>query len=514
MAEGQDQTQRGRANEFNRVGFILAAVGSAIGLGNIWRFPYIAYSNGGGAFLIPYVFALLTAGLPLLIMEVVLGHRFRGATPLAFARASRKSEWIGWWQIAISFVVSLYYCVVIAWAMAYTVFAVGLQWGGDTEAFLLGKFLQANVDPGTIGSLVPSVLVPLAIVWTMTLGILFAGIKRGLELAARVFVPTLMVIFFAIVIRGVTLPGATEGLNALFRPDFSGLTDPNVWVQAYAQIFFSLSVGFGIMATFGSYLPRGSDLNNSSAIAAFSNCSFEIIAGIGVFSCLGFLATQQGIGVNQVVEEGVTLAFVIFPQIINTFPGLNSLLGLLFFLSLVVAGLSSHISIVETYVAGMQAKAGWSRRQAVAICGGFAAVISLLFTTQGGLYFLDVSDYFITSFGLVTAGLAEAVAFAWFLRRLDDLRTYTNPLSDFTVGQGWKVAITFVTPPMLAVIIGKTLWDTLQQGYGGYPNLLLGIGWGVLAASLVAGLAFGAKSWSEDRLAMPEEPGTAREATT
>ncbi|MBW3601668.1 MAG: sodium-dependent transporter [Actinobacteria bacterium] len=514
MAEAQGQAQERRLDQFNRVGFILAAVGSAIGLGNIWRFPYVAYSNGGGAFLIPYVFALITAGLPLLIMEVTIGHRFRGAAPLAFARASRKVEWISWWQIAISFVISVYYCVVIAWAMAYSVFAVGLQWGSDTEAFLLGDFLRANVDPGTIGSLVPSVLVPLVIVWALTLGILFAGVKRGLELAARVFIPTLMVLFFAIVIRGITLPGATEGLNALFRPDFSGLADPNVWVQAYAQIFFSLSVGFGIMSTFGSYLPRGSDLNNSSAIAAFSNTSFEVIAGIGVFSCLGFLATQQNIPINQVAEEGTTLAFVIFPQIINTFPGMNSLLGLLFFASLVVAGLSSHISIVETYVAGLQAKAGWSRRQSVAICGGFAAVVSLVFTTQGGLYFLDVSDYFINSFGLVMAGLAEAVAFAWFLRRLDDLRTYSNPMSDFTVGQGWKAAITFVTPPMLAVIIGTTLWTTLQQGYGGYPNLLLGIGWGVLGASLVAGLAFGAKSWAEGRLDMPEDTGTAREATT
>ncbi|CAN5116843.1 hypothetical protein BH20ACT9_BH20ACT9_10690 [soil metagenome] len=380
MAEAQERSP----DQFNRVGFILAAVGSAVGLGNIWRFPYIAYSNGGGAFFIPYVFALITAGLPLLIMETVIGHRFRGAAPLAFARASRKSEWISWWQVAISFILSVYYCVIIAWALAYAVFAVGLQWGDNTEAFLLGKFLQATVDPGTLGSPVPSVLVPLLVVWALTLGILFAGIKRGLELANRIFIPTLMVIFLAIVVRGVTLPGASEGLNALFTPDFSGLSDPNVWVQAYAQIFFSLSVGFGIMATFGSYLPRDTDLNNSAAIAAFSNCSFEVLAGIGVFSCLGFLATQQGVGVNQVAEEGTTLAFVVFPQIINTFPGLNSFLGVLFFLSLVVAGLSSHISIVETYVAGIQAKAGWTRRRSVATCGGFAAVISLLFTTQGG----------------------------------------------------------------------------------------------------------------------------------
>ncbi|MED4164929.1 sodium-dependent transporter, partial [Halalkalibacterium halodurans] len=131
-----------------RAGFILAAVGSAVGLGNIWRFPYVAYENGGGAFFIPYLFALLTAGIPLLIMEFTIGQKYRGSAPLSYARMNKKAEWVGWWQVAISFVIATYYAVIIAWAMSYSVFAINLSWGEDTGGFLFGEYLKLDVDPG------------------------------------------------------------------------------------------------------------------------------------------------------------------------------------------------------------------------------------------------------------------------------------------------------------------------------------------------------------------------------
>ncbi|MDQ3766705.1 MAG: sodium-dependent transporter [Actinomycetota bacterium] len=513
-AEAQDQANEQNADQFTRLGFVLAAIGSAIGLGNIWRFPYIAYSNGGGAFLIPYIFALLTAGIPLLIMETVIGHRFRGVTPLAFARAGRKkTEWIAWWQIAVSFIVSTYYAVILAWALSYAYFSFGLQWGKDTEGFLLTDFLQVTPNPAesgglAIGSVVLGILVPLAIVWAATLGILFRGVRKGLELANRVMIPVLMVMFFAIIVRALTLPGATTGLNELFQPDFSRITDSTVWIAAYSQIFFSLSVGWGIMSTLGSYVPRRMDLNNNAAIAAFSNCSFELLAGIAVFACLGFLATQQGVGVNQVADQGPILAFVIFPQIINTFPGFNSVLGVLFFGSLIVAGVSSLISIVETYVAGMSSKFGWSRRRSVALCGGFGALISLLFTTQGGLYLLDVTDYYSNNFGLVGAGLVEAIAFAWVLRRLEDLRAHSNPISDFSVGALWKIAISVITPIVLGYMLFDLFRTTLEEGYEGYPTSLLNLGWVAVAGAIVVGFLFMAKSWGKVDLRVPADGQT------
>ncbi|HLR74207.1 MAG TPA: sodium-dependent transporter, partial [Virgibacillus sp.] len=193
-----------------RAGFILAAVGSAVGLGNIWRFPYVAYENGGGAFFIPYLIALLTAGIPILIIEFTMGHKYRGSSPLTFRRMNKRTEIIGWWGVLVAFVISTYYSVIIAWAISYAVFSVNLSWGSDTTSFFVGDYLQV-VDPGQFGSFVPGVLIPLLIVWLIVLGILYRGVKRGIEIANRIMIPLLVIVFLIIVIRAITLPGAFSG---------------------------------------------------------------------------------------------------------------------------------------------------------------------------------------------------------------------------------------------------------------------------------------------------------------
>src|SRR5699024_1450925 len=255
----------------------------------------------------------------------------------------------------------------------------------------------------------PGVLIPLIIVWIIVLGILFKGVKKGIEAANRIFIPTLIVIFLIIVIRAVTLPGAIDGLEAFFKPDFSEITSPGVWVAAYGQIFFSMSIAFAIMITYSSYLPKKSDLTNNAFIVGFGNSGFELLAGIGVFGVLGFMATQANLPIDEVVAGGVGLAFMVFPEIINQFPAFNQLFGLLFFASLVLAGLTSLLSITETYVAGLSDKFNITRSQAVLFGGGIAALISFIFATQGGLNFLDATDYFINHFGVAVLGFVEVV---------------------------------------------------------------------------------------------------------
>jgi len=302
-----------------RLGFLLAAVGSAVGLGNIWRFPYVAWENGGGAFFVPYLFALLTAGIPLLVLEYAIGHRFRGSAPLSLRRLHPRAEWIGWWQVAVCFLIASYYAVVIAWAAGYAWFSVGTQWGEDPEAFFFESYLGVT-EAGTFGGVRLGVLVPLVLVWGLTLAVLSGGIRRGIERANRVLIPLLVLMFLVIVIRAVTLEGSAVGLEALFEPDWSSIGEASVWVAAYGQIFFSLSIGFAIMITYASYLPRDGDLTGNAFIAGFSNASFELLAGIGVFAAIGFLATTGGIGVDEVARDGIGLAFVIFPEIISSSP--------------------------------------------------------------------------------------------------------------------------------------------------------------------------------------------------
>ncbi|MGJ9457499.1 sodium-dependent transporter [Oceanobacillus sp. CF4.6] len=486
-----------------RAGFILAAVGSAVGLGNIWRFPAVAYENGGGAFFIPYLFALLTAGIPILIMEFTIGHKYRGSAPLSFKRMNKKTEWLGWWGVLIAFVISTYYSVIIAWAISYSVFSFNLGWGADTEGFLFGDYLKLTVDPGQTGSLVPGVLIPLIIVWVVVLGILFKGVKKGIEVANRIFIPVLVIIFLIIVVYALTLPGAITGLDAFFAPDFNRIADPDVWVAAYGQIFFSLSIAFAIMITYSSYLPKKSDITNNAFIVGLGNSSFELLAGIGVFAILGFMATAAGVGVDEVVAGGVGLAFVVFPAIINEFPFLNEFFGFLFFASLVLAGLSSLLSITETYVAGLVDKFNISRSKAVLFGGGLAAVISLLYATQGGLYFLDAADYFINQFGVALVGLIEVVMIVWVLRELKDLQTHANGISDIRLGSWWTICLSVVTPIVLGYMMFGLFkqnllkeFDSATGNYEGYSDTFIMFGgWAVAAAALLIGILLSLTKW-------------------
>ncbi|WP_277674106.1 sodium-dependent transporter [Piscibacillus halophilus] len=502
-----------RAQWGTRLGFILAAVGSAVGLGNIWRFPATAYESGGGAFFIPYLIALLTAGIPLLILEFSLGHKYRGSAPLTFSRLSKKTEWLGWWAVFVSFVISTYYAAIIAWAIMYSYFSFGQKWGADTETFL-NDFLGVTaegVEPGKTGVFVPEVLIPLLIVWAVVLFVLFKGVSKGIEVANRIFIPALVVIFLIIVLRAVTLEGAAEGLTAFFSPDFSKIADPSVWVAAYGQIFFSLSIAFAIMITYSSYLDKKSDITGNAFIVGFGNSSFELLAGIGVFAALGYLAGQLGEPVQEVVAGGVGLAFVIFPLIINEFPGMNGLFGFLFFASLVLAGMSSLISIVETYVAGFSEKFNISRSKAVLFGGGLATLVSLLFATQGGLFFLDAADYFINQFGVAFIGLVEVVVVVWFLRKLGDLQDHANSVSSIKLGGWWKASLGVITPIVLGyMMFGLFKLNLLREhtgegnetgNYEGYSDaFILYGGWAVAAAALILGLLLTLKKWNPELL--------------
>lgn len=474
-----------------RAGFIMAAAGSAIGLGNIWRFPAVAYENGGGAFFIPYLFALLTAGIPILVMEFAIGHKYRSSAPGSLGKINRKFQGIGWWQLAISFVISVYYAAVIAWALSYAIFAINLRWGDDTEGFLFGQYLKLAETPGQFGGIVPGVFIPLLIVWLVALFILYSGVRKGIEAANKIMLPALFVLFIILVIRALTLEGAAEGLNAFFKPNWDSIFSGKVWVAAYSQIFFSLSIGFAIMVTYSSYLAKKSDITNNAFITGFANSGFELLAGIGVFSILGFMAMQQGVGIDEVVSGGVGLAFVVFPQIINQLPAFNGFFGFLFFASLVLAGMSSLISIVETYVAGIQEKFNVTRTKAVLFGGGLAAIISILFSSNGGLYFLDVVDYFINNFGVAFAGLVEVIAIAWIARELGKLQEHANGISDIKLGSWWKISLAVITPVVLGYMMFDNIRTNIMENYEGYETwFVTAFGWVVVVAVIIVGIVF------------------------
>ncbi|GAA2417361.1 sodium-dependent transporter [Streptomyces glaucosporus] len=483
----------------SRLGFLMAAIGSAIGLGNIWRFPSEAYRNGGGAFMLPYLIALLTAGIPLLILEYVIGRRHRKSPPAAFRRMASALQPIGWWQVAICCVIASYYAVILAWAVRYVGFSVGESWGDDPDAFFFGDFLKAAEEPGWVSSYVGGVFWPLAAIWVVVLVILALGVRRGIEVANKVFIPLLVVFFGALVVRAVTLDGAATGLDALFSPDWEALTRGSVWVAAYGQIFFSLSVGFGIMITYASYLGRRADLTGSALVAGFANSSFEVLAGIGVFATLGFLSATSGTPVDETVTSGIGLAFVAFPTIISNMP-LGALFGVLFFVSLVIAGLTSLISIVQVAVAAVQDRTGMGRVPAVLTVGGAIALVSLLvFPTDAGLYLLDSADHFINQYGIVLASLVSLVAVAWVLRALPVLQKDADATSAIRLGVWWRLALGVVTPLVLGWMMVDSLRTELDENYGDYPaGFLFWAGWLPALGALVLAVLVSLIPWRRD----------------
>lgn len=477
--------------------FILSAIGSAVGLGNIWRFPYIAYENGGGAFLIPYLVALLTAGIPLLFLDYAVGHKFRGSAPLAYRRLHRAAEPLGWWQVLVCFVIAAYYAVIIAWSLMYMIFSFTEAWGDDAEGFFFGNFLAVAEAPGVGFEYVPSVFFPLLLIWVVVIAIMVAGIRKGISRANSILLPLLMVMFLLLVVQSLFLPGAALGLNAFFTPDWSALGNASVWAAAYGHIFFSLSVGYGIMVTYSSYLKRRTDLTGSGMVVAFSNSGFEILAGIGVFAALGFMAQAAGSGVDDVVAGGIGLAFIAFPTIVSQAP-FGAVMGVLFFGSLVFAGITSLISVLEVIVSAVQDKLGWARVRTSVVVSVLVAAVSLaLFPTATGLYLLDTADAFVNSFGITLGALVTVVVLAWFLRKLPLLANHLNRTSTVKMRRGWIALVAVVVPAALIYMVANEFITKIGEPYSGYPGWFLGVfGWGMAAALVVLAIVLTFVPWS------------------
>ncbi len=484
----------------SKLGFIVAAIGSAVGLGNIWRFPYIAYSNGGGAFLIPYFFAIFTAGIPLLILEYGLGHKFKGSTPLAIAKVNKKWEWLGWWPTINAFIILTYYSMILSWAVNYLRFSLTKVWGSDTNTFFHVDFIKLTESPFKFSGVILPILIGIAVIWFINWIICYKGIKGGIEKANKILLPTLIVIMIIIAIRSVNLEGAAEGLNTLFTPDWSKVMDPKVWIAAYGQVFFSLSLAMGIMMTYSSYLPEKTDINNSAFMTAFANCGFEFLSAIAVFSILGFMATSKGVPINEVVSSGVGLAFVVFPAVFTEMGTLGVVLGVLFFLCLLFAGVTSSVSLIEAVSAPFIDKFGWARNKVVAVICTIGFLIGILYSTGAGLYLLDIIDNFINNYGIVVVGLLEVILIGW-ISSPDTVRNHTNKISYFRIGKWWNICVKFVTPAILLFMLVQSIITEVKTPYGGYElSALLSYGWSIIGFGIILALVISKRQWKSKNI--------------
>jgi len=483
----------------SQLGFLLASVGSAIGLGNIWRFSYMAYDNGGGAFLIPYMTALLTAGIPLLILEFAIGHERIGSAPLAYAKIKKNWEWLGWWAVTlVMFGIVLYYMVVIAWCLNFFVLSFHLGWGDDPNAYFFKDFLSVSKVPSEIGQIRTPIFSALVMIWLLNWFIVYRGVRKGIELANKIFMPLLFFLTGVLVFWSLTLDGAMEGVRAYLTPDFSKLSNPKVWIDAYSQIFFTLSLGFGIMIAYASYLPGKANISRNAILTGLINSGYSLFAGLAVFSVLGFMATTHGKPLSEIVSQSIGLAFVAYPKAVSLIPSGN-LFGAIFFLCLVVAGLSSSISIMEAFTSAMVDKFGLRRKPLITAISILGFLGSIIFTTQAGLLWLDIVDHFLTHYGLVVVGIFECILVGWCFR-LKVLRNHLNQISSIQLGVWWDILIKYFVPLVLGIILFGDLYNELRKPYGGYSwasLILIGRDWVLL--TLIAAFIMASRPWKTEQ---------------
>lgn len=462
--------------------FVLAAIGSAIGLGNVWRFPYIAYNNGGGAFLIPYFFALLVAGIPILILEMGLGQLMQGGAPTALRKVKKWFEPVGWFAILVASVITFYYCAIMAWSLNYLVHSFTLQWAGQEEVFFAGEILNRSSGPAEIGSISWPLLLGLAVTW----GLIYLCIRKGVLTVGKVVLVTVPLPFLLLIIlffRGMTLPGAIEGLEVYLKPDFSALLKIKVWAAAFGQVFFSLSVGFGVMIAYASFRPKKTDIVNNSFIIALANCGTSFFAGFAVFSVLGYMAKMQEVPVTEVVSGGLGLAFVAFPTAIALLPAGGQIVGMIFFLMLLTLGIDSAFSLVEAASTAFSDELKIDRHKTTVVLCVVGFIAGLLFITQGGYWWLDIVDNWMNSWGLMVVAFLEVLFLGWFFN-IRKIQVSMDKYSEIKAGDWWVFMIKWVSTPILGIILIWNLINEIQHPYGvgpdGYPlwAILVG-GWGL-----------------------------------
>jgi NSS family neurotransmitter:Na+ symporter len=350
-------------------------------------------------------------------------------------------------------------------------------------------------SPFQIGDVRTAILFSLAIVWFMNWLIVYRGVQKGLERANKFFMPLLGLLVAIIVIWSLQLSGAKEGLSVYLKPDFAKLKDVEVWIDAFSQIFFTLSLCFGIMIAYASYLPRKSEIVKDSISISLINCFFSVFVGLGVFAVLGYMAEKTSQPIGELVDQGIGLAFVAFPKAISMLPSFNKIFGILFFGSLVIAGLSSSISIIEAFTSGIVDKFHYSRKSIVSVLCVAGFFGSIIFCTQGGLFWIDIVDHFINHYGLVLAGVFECIIIGW-IYKTSRLREHIAHASSIKISSWWDYAIKAVIPVVLIALIINSLINELSTPYEGYPPLsLVVIGRDWLIITLFFALIIAFRSW-------------------
>lgn len=437
----------------SKFGFIMAAAGSAVGLGNIWRFPYITGENGGGAFVLVYLLCVILIGVPLLFTEMGLGRMTKKSTIGAFKDTGANSVYMGAGAIlalGVSFFVLSYYGNIAGWTIGY-----------------IFKMLSGSEGTFTEFAANPSYTIPLMGVFVVaTVLIVLGGISGGIEKAAKFLMPLLFVLITVVAIRGLTLEGAMKGVDFYMNPDFSKI-NANTFLVALGQAFFSMSIGWGIMITYGSYLPKNSNIVSSGVWVGFMDAGVALLAGFMIFPAVFAFGKDPA--------SGPALVFEVLPDVFNAMSG-GGIIGGFFFLLLLVAALTSSVSMLEVPASYFMDEKKWSRKKAAWVVGLMLFVVGIpsalskggnaFFTEMSvqlpwmddpAVGFQDILDYFFGTFFIVVVALVTCIYVAWKIGAEKIVGELVQGSENFKAGtlkaKGFVFFIKFVCPLVILAVL-------------------------------------------------------------
>ncbi|XP_033208703.1 sodium- and chloride-dependent glycine transporter 1-like [Belonocnema kinseyi] len=543
-----ENSEPARGKWANKTEFLLSCAGYAIGIGNVWRFPYLCYRNGGGAFLVPYLLMLFLCGIPLFFMESSMGQ-FGSTGCITLFRMSPIFKGAGFAIVIVNFICTMYYNVVIAYPLLFLAKSISskLPWedcenpwntpnclklGGDIEVhrnasktgtvkattpadeFFHNHILQISSGISEIGGIVWPVFTCNVISWI----IVFFCICNGVKTVGKVvyFTATFpFLILFVLLIRGVTLPGATDGILFYIYPQWSQLTNLKVWADAAIQIFFSLGPGWGGIVNMASYNSFGNNNRLDSIFVPILNCGTSIFAGFVVFSVLGFMSYKTGVPVSSVATAGPGLAFVTYPEAITMLP-FPQIWAVLFFLMLYLLGMDSCFVQIEAIISSVTDAYPKLRNYKLLVTATSLFIMflgSIIFVTNGGMYILQMFDWYSASISVISICFVEVLVVGWtygcdnFVR---DVEFMTGAKLNFWWPLCWK----YITPTILAFIFVTAIVFNTRITYNGidYPEWAIAMGWCSCLVSMlcIPGYAiyylFSKKGTFKDRLSLGTNP--------
>lgn len=411
-------------------GYIYAMLGSAVGFGNLLSFSGFCYRNGGGAFLIPYIIICIVLGIPLLLLEGFLGKETRLPIVSCY-RKIKGDQWsfFGWMSVLACLTVGAFYIVISGYSSAYAFYSAFGSIGDQSQYFFKEKFLYQSDSFWEIKGFAYHIFFWVLMIAIVTWWILGKNIQNGLEKVCSFFLPLLYTLLVLFVLLVFVLPGSVSGVFKLINPDFSRLLDPLLWRDVMGQVFFSLSLGMGIVTGLSRFTTHETHLPRAMLLVTLGNLAVSVLASVAIFGCLGFLADSNGVSLDDFIhiDSVYELGFVIFPKIMHTLGGeLSQFIGFVFFLCLFIAGATGVFSIVEAITGNFIVEFNMKRKKALAVVIALLVLLSIPFCMGNGLFLLQSLEPMLMGDIMLFGGIAEIVIFLYLSHEINQHRIWVS----------------------------------------------------------------------------------------